>query len=251
MHRFAPPDAAANLYAALRERATSAEPHLSPRHPRPTARRPILPAVPAPAMAATRPLRPLARLFMPSSHLPSSSHFPSFSSSGRRHSTTGSTVDASELQHFAQLASSWWDPHGSSRLLHLMNPLRLRFLQSCLLRSPPYSSTASARLERGADPIATVTGKDNARRMRYLDVGCGGGILAESLARLPSTADVLAVDPSPEVLAVARAHARRDPVLRGRLRYENTTVDALGAQHGVEAPGQFDVVRSSRGTVRG
>lgn len=66
------------------------------------------------------------------------------------------------------------------------------------------------------------------RDLRYLDIGCGGGIFAESAARLPTTASVTAIDPSPEVLSVARAHARRDPSLRPpRLNYLSATVETL------------------------
>ena len=104
------------------------------------------------------------------------------------------SVDPSEVHHFDALASTWWDPHGPSRLLHLMNPLRHDFIAHC--RSTSLDSYA------------------HDQKLRYLDVGCGGGIFAESAARLPYTASVTATDPSAEVLAVARAHARRDPLLQ-------------------------------------
>jgi polyprenyldihydroxybenzoate methyltransferase/3-demethylubiquinol 3-O-methyltransferase len=103
-----------------------------------------------------------------------------------------------------------------------MNPLRLQFLHRCLARSssPPPK--------------------------RYLDVGCGGGILAESLARLKGTEEVVAIDPTPGVLTIAREHMRQDPKLQGRLRYLGTTIDgldaALAAEEG-EKDGMFDVVR--------
>ncbi|KAF3358650.1 Aldehyde dehydrogenase [Verticillium dahliae VDG1] len=99
-----------------------------------------------------------------------------------RLSSTFSSVNAEEISHFNGLAASWWDPHGSSRLLHLMNPLRHDFIRACQASTadaPPPSSAATAR---------------------YLDVGCGGGIFAESAARLPTTASVTAIDPSPEVV---------------------------------------------------
>lgn len=153
------------------------------------------------------------------------------------------SVDPNEVSHFNALAAEWWDPHGSSRLLHLMNPLRLQFLQSCLLRGSP----------------AAIQGKEKPSRLSYLDVGCGGGILAESLARLRSTESVVGIDPSPEVLRVAMEHMRRDPALRGKLRYLNTTVGELeealamgvtgaggdeGAAEEQRGEGLFDVVSS-------
>jgi len=90
-----------------------------------------------------------------------------------------------------------------------MNPLRHDFIAAC--RSST-SRPAPAPLSQ-----------------RYLDIGCGGGIFAETAARLPSTATVLAIDPSPQVLAVAREHARRDPLLHntGRLNYVNTSIEKL------------------------
>ena len=76
-------------------------------------------------------------------------------------------------------------------------------------------------------------------KRRYLDVGCGGGIFAESAARLHETESVLALDPSTEVINVAQEHARRDPLLEqpGRLEYRNSSIENL-------PPGepQFDVV---------
>lgn len=132
-----------------------------------------------------------------------------------------SSVDPSEVSHFNALASSWWDPHGPSRLLHLMNPLRHSFLHRCLASSnsiphpSPHPSSAS------------TTGT-----LHLLDIGCGGGIFAESAARLPTTASVTAIDPSPEVLKVAEAHKRRDPALvaGGKLTYLNMGIEDLARQ---------------------
>lgn len=141
-----------------------------------------------------------------------------FSSSTRR---SHSSVDPTEVSHFNDLAGSWWDPHGSSRLLHLMNPLRHTFIQQCLAAGPRPSSVA---------------------KLSFLDIGCGGGIFAESAARLSNTKSVLAIDASPEVLKVANAHKRRDPTLcePGRLTYKNIPVEKLAQE---EVGDQlFDVV---------
>ncbi|KAI9846240.1 MAG: Hexaprenyldihydroxybenzoate methyltransferase, mitochondrial [Sclerophora amabilis] len=109
------------------------------------------------------------------------------------HPSPQTSIDATEITHFDALASTWWDPSGSSRLLHLMNPLRHDFISSCLAshgqQEPPNGS------------------------LSYLDIGCGGGIFAESAARLPSTECVTALDPSASVITVARAHAKKDPTL--------------------------------------
>ncbi|KAH6640541.1 S-adenosyl-L-methionine-dependent methyltransferase [Chaetomium tenue] len=136
-------------------------------------------------------------------------------------SPTSSSVNATEISHFSALASSWWDPHGPSRPLHLMNPHRHDFIQACLASSPQPNPTPTP--------------------LRYLDVGCGGGIFAESAARLPTTASVTAIDPSPQILAVARAHAKRDPSLgSGKLTYLSETIESLPLP---AAPAdRFDVV---------
>lgn len=135
-----------------------------------------------------------------------------------------SSVNPNEVAHFNALASEWWDPYGSSRILHLMNPLRHDFIQACL-----QSSAQSPHL---GDPIANSS-------LRYLDIGCGGGIFAESAARLPSTKHVTAIDPTPSILAVAKTHARKDPSLVGKLSYKQTSIEELEVPKEGEG---FDVV---------
>ena len=136
----------------------------------------------------------------------------------RRNHSSYTSVDPTEVSHFDALASSWWDPHGPSRILHLMNPPRHAFVRACLASQPepPPSS------------------------LRYLDVGCGGGIFAESAARLPTTSHVTALDPSSEVLDIARAHAKRDPSLRGKLQYTQGSIEGLEMPTSEES--QYDVV---------
>ncbi|KAI4221610.1 MAG: hypothetical protein L6R36_006787 [Xanthoria steineri] len=126
----------------------------------------------------------------------------------RSYATSSSSVNPTEVSHFNALASTWWDPYGSSRLLHLMNPLRHDFISSCHALKP-HSTTQEG--------------------LRYLDIGCGGGIFAESAARLPNTATVTAIDPSTDVIEVAKQHARKDPILQkpGRLEYFNKAVEDL------------------------
>ncbi|KAF6237872.1 hypothetical protein HO173_004073 [Letharia columbiana] len=138
-----------------------------------------------------------------------------------RSSSQSSSVNAAEVSHFNNLASTWWDPYGSSRLLHQMNPLRHDFISSCIESQP--------------DPTSSTN-------RRYLDVGCGGGIFAESAARLLWTKSVVGVDPSSQVISVAKAHARQDPLLLepGRLEYQNKAVEDLPIPRIPEE--QFDVV---------
>ncbi|KAI0888435.1 ubiquinone biosynthesis O-methyltransferase [Annulohypoxylon maeteangense] len=141
--------------------------------------------------------------------------------------TTYTSVSPEEVSHFNALASSWWDPQGPSRILHLMNPLRHDFIRTCRSSVPN-------------DPPPPSTG------LKYLDIGCGGGIFAESAARLPTTASVTAVDPSPEVLSIAKAHAKRDPALRSKLVYINTPIELLPApktpEDGYDVVSIFEVI---------
>ncbi len=99
------------------------------------------------------------------------------------------TIRPEEAAHFGQLAADWWDPKGSSAMLHRLNPVRLRFLRDAI--DAHWGVDA-----RGVRPLA---GK------RALDVGCGAGLLAEPLARLGAA--VTGVDAAPENIAVASAHA--------------------------------------------
>jgi ubiquinone biosynthesis O-methyltransferase len=130
--------------------------------------------------------------------------------SGFRFYTAKSSVNASEVSHFDALASTWWDPHGPSRLLHLMNPLRHDFIWAC-----------------NASHSTSATPPKNS--VRYLDIGCGGGIFSESAARLSTTKSVTAIDPSTEVITVAKDHARQDPIFQepGRLEYLNISIEDL------------------------
>lgn len=99
------------------------------------------------------------------------------------------TIRASEAAHFGNLAADWWDPKGSSAMLHRLNPVRLGFLREAV------------DVHWGGDPKALrpLAGR------RALDVGCGAGLLCEPLARLG--AQVTGVDAAEENIAVARDHA--------------------------------------------
>ncbi|MCZ8018342.1 bifunctional 2-polyprenyl-6-hydroxyphenol methylase/3-demethylubiquinol 3-O-methyltransferase UbiG [Novosphingobium sp.] len=103
--------------------------------------------------------------------------------------TSRATIRPEEAAHFGRLAADWWDPNGSSAMLHKLGPVRLAFLREAI---DAHWGTDS----RGVRPL---TGK------RALDVGCGAGLLAEPLARLGAA--VTGVDAAQENIAVASAHA--------------------------------------------
>ena len=99
------------------------------------------------------------------------------------------TIRPEEAAHFGKLAADWWDPKGSSAMLHRLNPVRLGFVREAI---DAHWGTDS----RGVRPLS---GK------RALDVGCGAGLLAEPLARLGAA--VTGVDAARENIAAANAHA--------------------------------------------
>lgn len=103
---------------------------------------------------------------------------------------TTATIDPKEAAHFGTMAADWWDPKGSSAMLHKLNPVRLAYIRAAIDRH--WDSD-----DHGFRPLS---GK------RALDVGCGAGLLAEPLARLG--ASVTGLDAAPENIAVAVAHAQ-------------------------------------------
>lgn len=99
------------------------------------------------------------------------------------------TIRPEEAAHFGRLAADWWDPKGSSAMLHRLNPVRLAFLRDAIDSHWPQG-------DHGAKPLAG---------RRALDVGCGAGLLCEPLARLG--AEVTGVDAAAENIEAARLHA--------------------------------------------
>jgi len=102
---------------------------------------------------------------------------------------TIATIDPREAEHFGKLAADWWNPKGSSAMLHRLNPARLAYLREAIDRH--WGSDAS--------DFAPLKGK------RAIDVGCGAGLLTEPLARLGAKAT--GIDAAPENIGAARAHA--------------------------------------------
>ena len=116
-------------------------------------------------------------------------------------------VDTSEIEKFNSIAASWWDPEGEFKPLHQLNPVRLAYI-----------------MEKSQNLMAKTV----------LDVGCGGGILAESMAKVG--ADVTGIDLADESLGVAKLHALESGL--ANLKYEKIPVE----QHANEHAGEYDVV---------
>lgn len=126
------------------------------------------------------------------------------------------TIDTAEVERFSALAAEWWDPNGKFRTLHRFNPVRLGFIR---------------------DHVAQHFGRDPRRArpfegLRILDIGCGGGLLSEPMARLG--AEVVGADASETNIEVAKLHAAESGV---SIDYRNSTAEELA-----DAGEKFDVI---------
>jgi 2-polyprenyl-6-hydroxyphenyl methylase / 3-demethylubiquinone-9 3-methyltransferase len=126
------------------------------------------------------------------------------------------SIDRDEVQRFDKLAETWWDPKGSMAPLHNLNPARLGFLRD----------TLAAHFRRDPRSLTPLAG------LRILDIGCGGGLIAEPLARLGAV--VTGIDAAESSIAVARAHARGMGL---EIDYRAATAEELSA-----AGERFDAV---------
>ncbi|WP_076068130.1 bifunctional 2-polyprenyl-6-hydroxyphenol methylase/3-demethylubiquinol 3-O-methyltransferase UbiG [Sphingomonas montana] len=131
--------------------------------------------------------------------------------------TLPATIDPKGAAHFGAMAAEWWDPNGSSKMLHRLNPVRLGYVRAAIDR------------HWGTDPTALrpLSGR------RALDVGCGAGLLTEPLARMG--AEATGIDGAAETIAAARGHAAG----------QGLTIDyRAGGIEGVGADERFDLVCS-------
>lgn len=126
------------------------------------------------------------------------------------------TIDPAEVERFSRLAAEWWNPTGKFRPLHKFNPVRLTYIRDKLCAHFGRDPTASRPLEG----------------LRLLDIGCGGGLLCEPMARLG--AEVVGADASLTNIEVARIHAAQSGVT---VDYRATTAEDLA-----DSGERFDIV---------
>jgi 2-polyprenyl-6-hydroxyphenyl methylase / 3-demethylubiquinone-9 3-methyltransferase len=131
-------------------------------------------------------------------------------------SPAASSIDPAEVAKFTRIAEEWWNPSGKFRPLHVFNPVRLGFIRD----------SATRHFQRDARALKPFEG------LRLLDVGCGGGLLSEPMARLGFA--VTGIDASEQNIRVAGLHAARSGV---DIAYRATTAEALVAEGA-----QFDVL---------
>lgn len=129
---------------------------------------------------------------------------------------TAASIDPAEIARFSAMAEEWWDPAGKFRPLHQLNPARLRFIRDRLAG------------HFGRDPL----GPSPLAGQRLLDIGCGGGLVSEPMARLGAA--VVGVDASDKNVNIARAHADQGGL---SIDYRNAAAEDLAA-----AGERFDVV---------
>lgn len=128
----------------------------------------------------------------------------------------GHTVDPDEVAFFARIADTWWDPKGPFKPLHILNPTRLLYIRQQV--------EAHFGLESGL--------KQPLKGLRLLDIGCGGGLISEPMARLG--ANVVAVDAAEKNIKTASLHAARSGL---NIDFRHTTAETLA-----EAGEQFDII---------
>jgi 2-polyprenyl-6-hydroxyphenyl methylase/3-demethylubiquinone-9 3-methyltransferase len=119
------------------------------------------------------------------------------------------TLDREEVARFAKLSGQWWDERGPFRQLHRINPVRLTYIRDQLCR----------KFARDAKQAASLAG------LSVLDIGCGGGLVCEPLARLG--ASVTGIDPAAENIAAAKAHASAQGL---DIAYEVATAEELASR---------------------
>jgi 2-polyprenyl-6-hydroxyphenyl methylase / 3-demethylubiquinone-9 3-methyltransferase len=132
--------------------------------------------------------------------------------------TTAASIDPDDVARFDAIGEDWWDPAGSMRALHQINPLRLGWLRDLMV-----GHFALTGAPMGPGPLAGLS---------ILDVGCGAGLLSEPLARMG--ASVTGIDPAPGNIAVARGHAEETGA---SVNYRLATIEELASQDE-----RFDVV---------
>lgn len=129
---------------------------------------------------------------------------------------TDTTINPDEIAKFSAMADEWWDPSGKFKPLHKFNPVRLGYIREHAIGHFGKDGTTRRPLEG----------------LRFLDIGCGGGLLSEPMARLG--AEVVGIDPAERNVRTAQVHAERSGL---PIDYRATTAEDLAA-----AGEQFDVV---------
>jgi 2-polyprenyl-6-hydroxyphenyl methylase / 3-demethylubiquinone-9 3-methyltransferase len=125
------------------------------------------------------------------------------------------TVDKIEIEKFSKIAKDWWNPNGKFKPLHLFNPARIEFIKKKLISHLDLDSNSSKPL----------------KKLKILDIGCGGGLLCEPLNKLGAT--ITGIDPSSENIKVAKLHSKE---MNLNIEYINCSPEKLNPKN------KFDVI---------
>ncbi|XBW34625.1 hypothetical protein QEN19_000191 [Hanseniaspora menglaensis] len=168
---------------------------------------------------------------------------PHINSKARIQSKENTSFSALEQSHFAKLAPTWWDPSGNQRILHLMNSKRIEFIRSTLTKKfskekndiktedeiyvPKFNkdllpSSIKLQVDSMQETYLDELLSKNVHNWNVLDMGCGGGLLTESLSRLGMFKSVCGYDMTEECIEVAKTHSSKDIQLQKNL--ENGTL---------------------------
>ena len=102
-----------------------------------------------------------------------------------------STINKKEIEKFSKIAEEWWNPHGKFKPLHKFNPIRISYIKESIINS--------FKLKEKVKPL---------KKVKILDIGCGGGLLSEPMSRLG--AEVMGIDASDKNIKIAKFHAKKD-----------------------------------------
>ncbi|CCE61152.1 hypothetical protein TPHA_0A00670 [Tetrapisispora phaffii CBS 4417] len=158
------------------------------------------------------------------------------------------SISEDEAHHFKELAPSWWDTNNSQRILHLLNLARMDFIQRTInktinVTNPDtyvpgfnYAEFVPEYISKNIqDELSIeVNKKLEISKKTVLDIGCGGGILTESMARLPYVDRVEGIDLTSDVIKIAKDHLKYDPAIQKKILYSVKPLDKV--------EGKFDIV---------
>ncbi|GMM35058.1 hexaprenyldihydroxybenzoate methyltransferase [Saccharomycopsis crataegensis] len=166
-----------------------------------------------------------------------------------------------ETKHFNHLAASWWDINGPQRILHKMNLVRMDFIQQNITNSISLNDKSTPQGEEVyvpgynlnllpkeiseqilSDQKEKRTKEYEKLQLRCLDIGCGGGILSESLARLPIVKSVNGLDLASEVVEIARKHKDLDPIIKNKITYELKALESVNKDEMYDVVTMFEIL---------